>query len=215
MGTSYKIVSGLEAGEEVVTYGSFTIDAAAQLNNQVSMMNRNVSVKKEKIGIPNFQADTPNEFKLQLNALSTEYFLLKDAFVNTNAEAAAKAAENVVAQIKKMDMDLLKGDAHLYWMEQLNALEAHTQKIIEMKDVEEQRRQFGFLSEALINAIEAFGIKGEPVYVQYCPMAFDNQGADWIASEEQIRNPYFGDKMLRCGLVQETLDENYEIQEGE
>lgn len=201
MGDAYQIVRGLEAGEEVVTNGSFTIDAAAQLNNQVSMMNKNVSVKKETTGIPNFQADTPEEFKLQLNALSIEYFQLKDAFVNTNAEAAAKAAEKVIAQIEKIDMGLLKGDAHMYWMEQLNALEAHTQNIIEMKEVEEQRRQFGFLSEALINSIEAFGIQGAPIYVQYCPMAFDNEGADWLSQEEEIRNPYFGDKMMKCGSI--------------
>jgi Cu(I)/Ag(I) efflux system membrane fusion protein len=52
MGDAYQILSGLEAGEEVVTYGSFTIDAAAQLNNQVSMMNKNVKVKNVVTGVP-------------------------------------------------------------------------------------------------------------------------------------------------------------------
>ena len=41
-------------------------------------------------------------------------------------------------------------------------------------------------------------------------MAFDNEGADWIASEKQIRNPYFGDKMMKCGSVKLSLSEERE-----
>lgn len=206
-GNGYSVISGLEAGEEVVTNGNFTIDAAAQLNNQASMMNRNVTLKKEAdTTIPNFQEETPTAFKQQLNDLTNEYLDLKNAFVATDAEKAKSAAEKVAAQLKKIDMQLLKGDAHIYWMEQLEALQAHSQKITELDDVEAQREQFGFFSSALINAVEAFGTEGKTLYVQHCPMAFDNEGADWLAVEEAIQNPYFGDKMMRCGLVKKTLD---------
>ena len=206
LGDNYQVVKGLEAGEEVVTYGSFTIDAAAQLNNQASMMNRDVTQKKEaSIGVPNFQAATPVEFKKQLNDLANEYINLKDAFVATDATTAATAAKKVVAQLEKVDMSLVKGDAHIYWMEQLNALQAHSTKITKMDDVEAQRKQFGFLSDALINSIEAFGTDGEALYVQHCPMAFNNQGGDWLSNEEGIRNPYFGDKMMKCGLVKKEF----------
>ena len=206
VGDAYQIISGLTAGEEVVTYGSFTIDAAAQLNNQASMMNREVTQKKEaSVGVPNFQAVTPVEFKKQLNDLANEYLNLKDAFVATDATTAATAAKKVVAQLEKVDMSLVKGDAHIYWMEQLNALQAHSTKITEMEEVESQRKQFGFLSDALINSIEAFGTAGKALYVQHCPMAFNNQGGDWLSNEEGIRNPYFGDKMMKCGLVKKEF----------
>ena len=206
VGDAYQIISGLTAGEEVVTYGSFTIDAAAQLNNQASMMNREVTQKKEaSVGVPNFQAVTPVEFKKQLNDLANEYLNLKDAFVATDATTAATAAKKVVAQLEKVDMSLVKGDAHVYWMEQLNALQAHSTKITEMEEVESQRKQFGFLSDALINAIEAFGTAGKALYVQHCPMAFNNQGGDWLSNEEGIKNPYFGDKMMKCGLVKKEF----------
>lgn len=206
IGDNYQILEGLDAGEEVVTYGSFTIDAAAQLNNQASMMNKNVTQKKEaSIGVPNFQAETPDAFKTQLNAFANAYIQLKDAFVATDAVTAATAAEKVVAQLEKVDMSLLKGEAHIYWMEQLNALQAHSAKITEMDDVAAQRKQFGFLSDALINSIEAFGTTGDALYVQHCPMAFNNQGGDWLSNEEGIRNPYFGDKMMKCGLVKKEF----------
>ena len=208
LGSNYQVLEGLEADEEVVTYGSFTIDAAAQLNNQASMMNREVQLKKEdEGGIPNFQVETPDAFKEQLNDLANAYIELKDAFVATDAPSAAKVAETVVAKIEAIDMALLKGDAHIYWMEQLEALQAHSKNIVEEKeDVEAQRKQFGFVSDALINAIEAFGTKGNALYVQHCPMAFDNEGGDWLALEEQIQNPYFGDKMMKCGLVKKVYE---------
>jgi Cu(I)/Ag(I) efflux system membrane fusion protein len=206
-GNGYSIISGLEAGEEVVTNGNFTIDAAAQLNNQASMMNRNVTLKKEAdTTIPNFQEETPTAFKQQLNDLTHEYLELKNAFVATDAEKAKSAAKKLAAPLEKIDMQLLKGDAHIYWMEQLEALQAHGQKITELDDVEAQREQFGFFSSALINAVEAFGTEGKTLYVQHCPMAFDNAGADWLAVEEAIQNPYFGDKMMRCGLVKKTIE---------
>jgi len=194
-----------------VTYGSFTIDAAAQLNNQVSMMNKDVNLKKEEAGgVPNFQPETPTQFKEQLNALVNEYLQLKDAFVATDATTAQSAAQKFLAQLEKVDMKLVKGDAHVYWMEQLNALQSHGKKITELTDVEEQRKQFGFLSDALIKAIDAFGTEGKALYVQHCPMAFNNQGGDWIAKEEQIQNPYFGDKMMKCGVVKKELAERTE-----
>ncbi|MEM6318485.1 MAG: efflux RND transporter periplasmic adaptor subunit [Bacteroidota bacterium] len=211
IGDSYQVVSGLESGEEVVTYGSFTIDAAAQLNNQASMMNKNVKPKKpEQIGVPNFQAETSTLFKEQLNDLANAYFQLKDALVATDAATAATAAEKVVVQLEKVDGRLVKEEAHIYWMEQLNALQAHSTKITKMNNVEAQRKQFGFLSDALIKVIEAFGTAGETLYVQYCPMAFDDEGADWLATEEQIQNPYFGDKMMRCGWVKKELSDQIE-----
>jgi Cu(I)/Ag(I) efflux system membrane fusion protein len=105
-------------------------------------------------------------------------------------------------------MSLLKGDAHIYWMEQLNALQAHSKKITELEAVDEQRKQFGFLSDALINSIEAFGIAGEVLYVQHCPMAFDNEGGDWLALDEAIQNPYFGDKMMKCGAVKKSFSKD-------
>ena len=205
------MVGGLETGDEVVTYGSFTIDAAAQLNNQASMMNRDVMEKgaDHSVHLPDYTESTPIEFKQQLVMVSDAYLLLKDAFVATDNELAVSTAQQVMEAISKVDMSLLKGDAHLYWMEQLTALQAHSKKITELTEVEEQRKQFDFFSQALIKTIEAFGTIGNTFYVQFCPMALNNQGADWLSSEKEIKNPYFGDKMMRCGVVKTTIDKNF------
>jgi hypothetical protein len=44
------------------------------------------------------------------------------------------------------------------------------------------------------------------IFVQYCPMANDGDGGYWMASSNEIRNPYYGDEMLNCGEVKEELN---------
>ncbi len=216
VGENYQVKSGLEAGEEVVTYGSFTIDAAAQLNNQKSMMNHLVGVKGAKApAIPDYAATTSPTFKSALGALALAYLPIKDALVETDAEATAKATEPFLTQLQQIDRALLEGEPRFHWEKQWSNMLAHTKRIAEAADVELQRKQFDALSDLLINAIKSFGIENEVLYIQHCPMAFDNTGAEWLSTEEGILNPYFGDKMLRCGFVQETLDKNFQLAEEE
>jgi Cu(I)/Ag(I) efflux system membrane fusion protein len=207
VGQNYLVKSGLEAGAEVVTNGAFTIDAAAQLNNQASMMNQNVKIKGaiETNEVPDFQANTSIEFKRQLNVLVREYLKLKDAFVETDNKKAVKMAAGFIKQLGKIDMQLVKGDAHIYWMQEQKAMKTHGQKIVDAKDVEAQRQQFQYLSDALINTLQAFGTEGKAFYQLHCPMVANNKGADWISSEKEIKNPYFGDKMMSCGIVKGEL----------
>jgi Cu(I)/Ag(I) efflux system membrane fusion protein len=40
LGNSYVVISGLEEGEEIVSDGTFSVDAAAQLEGKPSMMNQ-------------------------------------------------------------------------------------------------------------------------------------------------------------------------------
>ncbi|EIM78515.1 hypothetical protein A3SI_03258 [Nitritalea halalkaliphila LW7] len=66
--------------------------------------------------------------------------------------------------------------------------------------MEEQRALFELVSDSMLAAVERFGT-AEKVYVQYCPMAFDDKGASWLSMESKIQNPYFGSKMMTCGEV--------------
>lgn len=210
-GNNYQLSGGLEAGEEVVTNGSFTIDAAAQLNNQASMMNKGVKIKREDHAdqLPDYTATTPIEFKQQIANLTNTYLSLKDAFVATDNELSIKEVNNLLEVLPAIDMSLLKGEAHLYWMEQLSAIQAHGKKISELSDIEDQRRQFDFLSQALIRTIKVFGTPTDTLYIQFCPMVFNNEGADWISKEKSVLNPYFGSKMLRCGVVKDTITKEF------
>jgi len=211
--SGYAVVSGLQYGEEVVTNGAFVIDASSQLNNQVSMMNKNVMVKNaiHSNHLPDYTNTTPQLFKEQLTELADTYLLLKDALVESDQQKAVKDANDILIKAEKVDMSLVKDKAHIFWMEQLKAIQSNGKKIGESEYIEEQRKQFDFLSQALIKSLKVFGVEGDTFYVQHCPMANDNTGADWLSKHENILNPYFGEKMLTCGTVQDTIDINFKI----
>lgn len=194
VGEDYLVLSGLEEGEQVVSNGVFAIDAAAQLSGNYSMMTR-PEVKT---------IDTPEEFREQLTAFVQSYLPIKDALVKTDAEATQKTISPAKSNLVKVDMKLLEGKAHDIWMELLRPIQSSLDKIAQTSDVEEQRKHFEALSDNLIEAVEYFGVVEDTIYRQYCPMAFRDQGAYWLSGEKEIRNPYFGDKMLTCGEVKGT-----------
>lgn len=145
------------------------------------------------------------KFKKQLGDLVTAYVDLKDAFIASDAAKVKAAIPNVKTALGKTDMELLSGEAHVKWMEYLNGMD---EALIEMQgvdDIEAQRGSFSTLSNNLYESLKAFGTGGETVYYDFCPMAFDNKGAFWLSTTEPIRNPYFGDKMLTCGSIEDTI----------
>lgn len=209
IGNQYVILEGLEAGEKIVTNGVFAIDAAAQLNNQASMMNQNVGVKGAVASdVPDFRASVEASFQNDLSLLLQSYIILKDALIESDAEQAQSAVDELVIALTNMDDSELSSTASTYWMGKKEALQSHARNIQRADDLTAQRDQFRFLSEAMINLITAFGHGlDETIYVQHCPMAADDQGGNWLALQEQILNPYFGDQMLRCGRVIEVLED--------
>ena len=44
-----------------------------------------------------------------------------------------------------------------------------------------------------------------PTYYQFCPMANNGKGANWLSKENVVKNPYYGSMMLSCGKVTETI----------
>ena len=224
IGDDYLVNDGLALGERVVTRGAFSIDAAAQLNNQFSMMNRDVVIQGREaaavtqVVLPDYREDTPVAFQEALAVLAKAYLPIKDALVASDLATAKTAHLGFGASLKEVDMRLVSGDAHDYWMGQLRALQTHGDQLASATDLEQARTQFAFFSQALVNAVTVFGLPQTPdvhLYVEHCPMALqrDNgegaplssKGANWLSDEPIIRNPYFGDRMLTCGSVTDTL----------
>ena len=71
--------------------------------------------------------------------------------------------------------------------------------------IETQRVEFEKLTEAIYSMALEFKFGNVTIHKQYCPMAFGNKGAIWLSDSKEIMNPYFGDKMLHCGIVKETI----------
>ncbi len=119
--------------------------------------------------------------------------------------AARDAAAKGLASLKDVDMALVTGKDHMAWMEHAGALKSLFTAISETDGIEPARLKFAVLSEEIVVVLARFGMSEGPLYKAWCPMAFDNRGASWVQSEEEISNPYFGAMMLRCGEIKEVL----------
>lgn len=152
---------------------------------------------------PQFKVDA--SFQNQLASVFTSYVELKDAFVATDANKVKEEAKGTDEALAKVDMKLLTGAAHNDWMNYLSPIQNSLKEIQASTDIEAQRKAFSNLSDNLYKSVKAFGLGGKEAFYEFCPMAFNNEGAYWLSDQEQIKNPYFGDKMLTCGSVKEKL----------
>ncbi|MDE0535359.1 efflux RND transporter periplasmic adaptor subunit [Tenacibaculum sp. L6] len=200
VGENYQVEKGLNPGEEIVTNGVFTIDASAQLQGKKSMMNHTKEI------IESFS--TPKAFKEQLQKAYEDYIKLKDALVKTDTNKAKESAAELNKSIELIDMKLLTNEAaHKQWMQLVPLLKEGSADMAKTTDIDAQRKSFKTVSEHFIKAVQSFGIN-EVTYKQYCPMADSDKGAYWLSKEKQVLNPYFGDMMLKCGEVKETINNN-------
>ncbi len=204
LGTSneheYLILKGIKVGEIIVTNGTFTVDAAAQLQGKRSMMNQAETIKssgKEESEKINLTDDFKKRF---LQALSV-YFQLKDALVNSDVKAASVFSEKMTDRLGVLNVKELQDGVGKYVKDVLHILEL----IKEKESLEEQRDYFIILNENLESMINKMDDFSEQIYIQKCPMADNNKGAIWLSREKEIRNPYFGEAMLTCGSVIDTL----------
>ena len=223
IGDNYEVLKGLKNEDEIVTNGTFTVDAAAQLQGKKSMMNKkggkvmtghenHLGMEKNTSSITynfnkNERVEVSEDFQNQLKTVFNEYIKLKDALVKEETNKSISASKMILENISKVDMKLLKDNkTHTDWMSLVKEIKIYTTSISKASNIEEQRSHFKNLSLNLIKAIQIFGINTK-VFVEFCPMANSNKGAYWLSKEEKVINPYYGDKMLTCGEVKQVIEQ--------
>ena len=202
LGDSYIIKDGLEEGEEIVTNGTFSIDAAAQLAGKGSMMNRSEkynskAIKDEIESAFKSRSDINRKEKKAVYGVIKKYLALKNLFTE-DSEDFKSQTEEIIKQIKGTDMIIFKGDGHMVWMKESQTLISSLKKIKKSEDIKQARKEFANTSATLIKLAKYFGPYLDDLFVQFCPMANEN-GSYWISKSSEIKNPYFGSSMIGCG----------------
>lgn len=116
------------------------------------------------------------------------YQQIRMALVNSNADEVKTASGNLAesfagerSEMKEMAMAMADTD-----------------------DLEKQRELFSDFT-AKVEPMFKETLSEGTIYKQFCPMAFDGKGGHWISNVDEIRNPYYGEKMLKCGKVVEEI----------
>ncbi len=193
LGEQYTVNSGLSEGEEIVVNGTFSVDAAAQLNHKYSMMNQPGTTEKAII--------LSDELSDQLKNIISEYLILKDHLVQGDSTEARNSVNSIY--------ELFTNESTLKIPKTLYPNFVKIKKVIESlkgsTNISEQRKWFKYLSESFIKIVKSARLDYAVLYLQHCPMADDYKGAYWLSTESEIINPYFGDEMLSCGDVKEVI----------
>lgn len=126
--------------------------------------------------------------------LLKSYYEVKNALVNGNTESAASSAETFVKTANTIDYKVISEG-------NINILLKDAGAISSTKDIKKQREAFANLSKNIAEVAKVVKLSDEPIYKQYCPM----KKAYWLSNEKAIKNPYFGNSMLSCGNVEETI----------
>jgi Cu(I)/Ag(I) efflux system membrane fusion protein len=143
--------------------------------------------------------------KTQLNSVLIAYYAIKDALVLTDAKATKTKAGSYLETLEKVDKNKLTTAQNKFWEENKALLSTAATQMKQTSDVEVQRQYFETLSDAMFMVMKTFAANKGVIYKQHCPMAFDDKGAGWLSDRSDIRNPYFGNVMLKCGYVEESF----------
>ena len=146
------------------------------------------------------------ESKAQIATLVDNYLTLKDALVSDDFEKAKKDVVALKASIASVDMSAFQGDSHGQWMSAKNVLDRVLEHAAHFSDIAQIRTAFKPLSALMITLTKTFDPMKEKVYEDFCPMADQDRGGNWLSLEKEIRNPYFGSKMMKCGSIVEEID---------
>ena len=140
----------------------------------------------------------------QLKAVFDNYFAVKDALVKTDGNKSSAKAKELLTAINTVKMDKLTTEEHTVWMKIMKDLTFDAEHIADTKDASHQRDHFMSLSKNMYALIKVSKTE-TPTYYQFCPMANDGKGANWLSKENAVKNPYYGSQMLSCGKTVETI----------
>ena len=188
----YEVIKGLQEGDKYVVNGVFVVDAAAQLNGKYSMINRPQTPIIE----------ISDEFRATLNSLLDLYFDIKNELVKNDFKRSMEVVQTFNQQLETLTIPLeIRED----WQPFGQTLKDRLKGLNATSDLAGLRKEFAGFSDQMTTLVSTFELGEAEIYVDFCPMALNDQGAYWLSEFENIENPYFGSAMLTCGLVKRTF----------
>ena len=136
-------------------------------------------------------------------AILNDYFNLKDALVGDNNVKAKELGATLTTSLGNFDVSSNFSDPQKTDLKDIieDAVE-HAEHISE-SDIDHQREHFKILSKDITDMVAITGTENT-LYQQFCPMYDD--GSAWLSMSKDVKNPYYGSKMLTCGKVQKEIN---------
>ncbi len=141
-----------------------------------------------------------------LGELISSYLQMKDALVNDDFEGAQSHLSSFSDEVSmNEEMNHHPEHSEMHEAHHTSMLTA-IQQASEAQNIDQLRASFDEITAELLKAVENQDFDKDKLYVQFCPMASNGNGAKWLSKSEEIRNPYYGSKMEKCGSTVETIN---------
>lgn len=133
------------------------------------------------------------------------YLSLKNALTNDDSNGAATAGKALQTALAAFGKSTMTADQQKTFTEIADDATEHAEHIgANGGKIEHQREHFSILSRDVNDYVKTFG-GGQPLYQDFCPMYDKGKGAIWLSETKDIKNPYYGKKMLTCGKLKEEI----------
>lgn len=130
------------------------------------------------------------------------YMTLKEALVATDQDAAAMAGSNMVNSLKGFDVSGYTVEQQQELKDIITDATEHAEHVGK-SEMDHQREHFKMLSKDMMDMVAITGTE-TTLYQQFCPMY--DKGSAWLSMEKDIKNPYYGSKMMTCGKVEKEIN---------
>jgi hypothetical protein len=156
-------------------------------------------------------------FNKNINKVVDAYLQLKNAFVEADTNSIKLKTNDFINILNKIDTAELKKDTSSIYetvISTINDIRSNAESITKQYNIIEMRRDFSSLTDMMFPSFfYAIKYEGPTLYLQNCPMAFDDSvPANWISNSSEIMNPYLGKKhpkyqagMLNCGEIKDSI----------
>lgn len=146
-----------------------------------------------------------------------DYNKLTESFVAWDSATSSTVAQQLLNDLNQLNLDDLKKDSSGIYETAVSFIDnakGDAQTIATEKGIRPQREAFNSLSDNFYQFLNMVKYDRQPLYLQQCPMAFDdNKAGLWLSQQEEIRNPYlglhhptYGKAMLTCGETKIKLN---------
>lgn len=171
-----------------------------ETQRDLGRMATQLGMMQETAGSPRIQRiAVPREFQNELAAVWERYLAVHVELAQDQFGGAKNAAASLQASAAAVDSATLTGASVQQWRQDDAKLTKLIEELQQADDIATMRTAFKPLAEEIGGLAKRFGFgEADLIYELHCPMAFQGAGAVWFQADAEIRNPYYGAKMLTC-----------------
>lgn len=208
LGGAFEALSGLDAGDMVVSKGAFRIDSAMQIMGKVSLANLPPGeLTSEDVVEPFMPAERSG---VDLRASGADVDSWFDAYEAVRAALARDDVGTAGNAARRLRDSLVSGgfaNGGAGFPELYEKLSVDAGGLAGAKSLDAVRAAFERVSGDMVLLARRYGAPAGGLRVIFCPMAFGGVGAHWLQPRETVDNPYHGLEMPLCGWQVDSIAE--------